>query len=129
MGAAFLAVAEPDVHPAYLDYVVCARAEDTVLTTAFDGGWPDAPTASFATPPCLARRPPGVRRTAPGPARARSSPPPAPEPIHRYDDAQPTRDTTGDVEAMAMYAGTCATAVTRAEPAADIVARLAAGLD
>jgi hypothetical protein len=30
---------------------------------------------------------------------------------------------------MAMYAGTSATAMTRSEPAADIVGRLAAGLD
>ena len=49
-------------------------------------------------------------------------------PIHRYDDAQPTRDTTGDGAAMAMYAGPSAAAVTRGEPATDIVGRLAAGL-
>jgi hypothetical protein len=45
--------------------------------------------------------------------------------IIRYDDAQPTRDITGDVALMAMYAGTSVRAVSRREPAAAIVERLA----
>jgi hypothetical protein len=44
--------------------------------------------------------------------------------VLRYDDAQPTRGTTGNIAAMAMYAGTSARAVDRQEPASRIVERL-----
>jgi nitronate monooxygenase len=40
-GTTFLAAGEADVHPAYLERLLRAAATDTVLTTIFDGGWPD----------------------------------------------------------------------------------------
>jgi NAD(P)H-dependent flavin oxidoreductase YrpB (nitropropane dioxygenase family) len=127
-GTAFLAAREADVHPAYLDRLVGARPGDTVVTTAFDGGWPAAPHRVIrnstltrweaAGEPPHGGRPGGgeVVGTRDGVA------------IHRYDEAQPTRETSGEIEAMAMYAGTSVAAVTRGEPAADIVGRLTAGL-
>jgi nitronate monooxygenase len=45
-------------------------------------------------------------------------------PIRRYDDAMPTVGTSGEIEAMALYAGTSVDAVVRREPAAAIVARI-----
>jgi nitronate monooxygenase len=42
-GTAFLAAFEADVHPDYLARLLRAVGSDTVLTTAFDIGWPDAP--------------------------------------------------------------------------------------
>ena len=42
-GTVFLAAAEADVHPDYLDRLIQAKRTDTALTQAFDGGWPDAP--------------------------------------------------------------------------------------
>src|SRR5262245_7725849 len=42
-GTAFLAAHEADVHRTYLERLLQAEAADTVLTTAFDIGWPDAP--------------------------------------------------------------------------------------
>ena len=45
-------------------------------------------------------------------------------PILRYDDAQPTRDTHGDVLLMAMYAGTSVRGITERESALRIVKRL-----
>ena len=42
-GTAFLVAHEADVHPAYLDRLLQAAKTDTVLTTVFDVGWPDAP--------------------------------------------------------------------------------------
>jgi len=47
--------------------------------------------------------------------------------VPRFGVVSPTRETTGHVEAMALYAGESAAAVTRVEPAADIVADLARG--
>jgi NAD(P)H-dependent flavin oxidoreductase YrpB (nitropropane dioxygenase family) len=51
-GTAFLAAHEADVHPEYVEKLINAEATDTALTTAFDGGWPDA----AARERCPARR-------------------------------------------------------------------------
>ena len=48
-------------------------------------------------------------------------------PVPRFGAQPPTRDSTGAIEAMALYAGQSAGAVTRVQPAAEIVAALAAG--
>lgn len=49
-------------------------------------------------------------------------------PVPRFAPLPPTREATGAVEAMPFYAGRSAGAVTRVQPAAGIVAELAAGL-
>jgi len=49
-------------------------------------------------------------------------------PVPRFGPQAPTKDSTGDVEAMPFYAGQSAGAVTRRQPAAEIVAELAAGI-
>ena len=43
VGTRFLAAVESGAHPAYVDALIASGAEDTVLTTAFGAGWPDAP--------------------------------------------------------------------------------------
>lgn len=43
IGTRFVAAVEAMAHPAYVDALIEARAQDTVLTTAFGTGWPDAP--------------------------------------------------------------------------------------
>src|SRR5262249_53714320 len=43
VGTRFVAATESVAHPDYVDAVVKASADDTVLTTAFGEGWPDAP--------------------------------------------------------------------------------------
>jgi NAD(P)H-dependent flavin oxidoreductase YrpB (nitropropane dioxygenase family) len=123
-GTVFLAAEEADVHPVYLDRLLAAGAADTTLTTAFDGGWPDAPhrvlrndtVAAWeaAGRPASGRRP--GENEAVGSRRGR--------PVLRYDDAQPTRDTVGDVGQMALYAGTSVRAIGRRRPAATIVEHL-----
>jgi nitronate monooxygenase len=45
-------------------------------------------------------------------------------PIHRHDTNSPLRQTTGDLEAMALYAGDGAARITAIRPAAEIVARM-----
>lgn len=127
-GTAFLAAHEADVHPEYLEQLINAKATDTAVTTVFDGGWPDAAhrvirNGTFdhwekAGRPARGARP-GERdavATRDGVA------------IQRYSNAQPTSNTAGQIEAMAMYAGTSVGNVMRREPAAEIAKRLAAGL-
>lgn len=124
-GTVFLAAEEADVHPMYLERLIAADAADTVLTTAFDGGWPDAPhrvlrNTTLDAWEAAGNPPRGNRPGEHEPIAYRAE-----HPVIRYDDSQPTRDTTGEIEQMAMYAGTSVGAVTQAEPAATIVSRLA----
>jgi nitronate monooxygenase len=127
-GTAFLAAAEADVHPRYLAGLIAADAGDTVLTSLFDVGWPDAAHRVLRNETVArwesAGRPPSGARPGEGEVvatRGSSS-------IVRYSDEQPTRETSGEIDAMAMYAGTSTSSVERSEPAAAITKRLAAGL-
>jgi enoyl-[acyl-carrier protein] reductase II len=49
-------------------------------------------------------------------------------PVPRFAPQPPNREATGHVEAMALYAGRSAGAVTAVQPAADIVKDLATGI-
>ena len=42
VGTRFMAATESTAHPAYIDGLLRSGAEDTILTTAFGDGWPDA---------------------------------------------------------------------------------------
>ena len=123
-GTVFLAAEEADVHPVYLDHLVAAGAADTVLTTLFDGGWPNAPHRVIRNTTVAAWEAAGMpdRGSRPGEDQVVASR--GDHRVLRYDDAQPTRATVGDVAAMALYAGTSVRAVRRREPAASIVGRL-----
>lgn len=122
IGTRFLAAEEADVHSDYLDALVRARAEDTVLTTTFSNLWPDAPhrvlrscvTAAMGT----SDDPVGVTELAPG----------SEIPVARLSPQPPGRSTTGHIDAMALYAGQSVGHVRGSTTAAAIVAELTAGL-
>ena len=120
VGTRFLAAEEADVHPAYLDALVAARAEDTVLTTTFSHLWPDAPHRVLrrCVEEALASDEAIVGHTA-GAGGASF-------PIPRLAPPCPGRTTTGLVGAMAHYAGQSVDHVGGPMPAAAIVAELAA---
>lgn len=42
LGTRFVATQESDAHPLYKDAILAAKGSDTVSTTCFDGGWPNA---------------------------------------------------------------------------------------
>lgn len=123
-GTVFLAADEADVHPSYLGRLIESAAANTVLTTAFDGGWPDAPHRVIRNDTVDGWENAGMsergRRSGEGEQIASRNG----RPILRYDDAQPTRDTHGDVLLMAMYAGTSVRGITERESALRIVKRL-----
>jgi nitronate monooxygenase len=123
-GTVFLAAEEADVHPVYVDRLLAAGAADTTLTTVFDGGWPDAPHRVIRNDTVTTWESAGepARGDRPGEGEAVASR--RGRPVLRYDDAQPTRDTVGDVGLMALYAGTSVRAVDHRRPAASIVERL-----
>jgi NAD(P)H-dependent flavin oxidoreductase YrpB (nitropropane dioxygenase family) len=113
IGTRFLAASEADVHPQYLAALIDAAGTETCVTTAFEVGWPDAPhrvlCSAIGEAERLAAADAGVHEG---------------EPLPRFSSMPPRRATTGQISAMALYAGTSVGTVTREQPAADIVAEL-----
>jgi nitronate monooxygenase len=127
-GTAFLAALEADVHPDYLKRLLQSAASDTVLTSVFDIGWPDAPHRVIRNDTLVnwesAGRP--ARGSRPGEddvIATRSG-----KPLVRYSDAQPTTDTTGEIGSMALYAGMSVNLVQNRASAEEITREIARGL-
>lgn len=120
VGTRFVATRESYAHPAYIDALVAADADDSVLTEAFGVGWPDAPHR--------------VLRSAIEAATAASSDVVGETkasngntlPMARFGVSSPNRDTTGDISAMALYAGRSVGSVDRVMTAAEVVDELSA---
>ncbi len=43
VGTRFVAALEADAHPVYVEALIRSHADDTIITTAYGDGWPDAP--------------------------------------------------------------------------------------
>jgi NAD(P)H-dependent flavin oxidoreductase YrpB (nitropropane dioxygenase family) len=120
VGTRLLATTESNAHPAYIAALVAARDGDTVLTTAFGADWPDAPhrvlRSAVASAETTASSEVGWSGDGPGAW-----------PIARWSAMPPTRATTGEVAAMALYAGEGVGAVEDAPSAAVVIERLLGG--
>jgi NAD(P)H-dependent flavin oxidoreductase YrpB (nitropropane dioxygenase family) len=103
IGTRFVASTESVAHPAYVDALVAATAEDTVVTTAFGDGWPGAPHRVLAS--CVkAGKALGDEQS--------------------WSPLWPDRDHRDRVEASALYAGQSVGAVRARQSAAEIVSEL-----
>jgi NAD(P)H-dependent flavin oxidoreductase YrpB (nitropropane dioxygenase family) len=122
VGTRFVATDEADTHPEYAQALVDAGPDDTVLTTAFSVMWPDAPHRVLKSCVDAAEAFDGdsVGEMAMGDMKM---------PLPRFAVPCPGRTTTGTIGAMALYAGQSAGAVTKVQPAADIVKELAEGAE
>ena len=118
VGTRFIAAAEAEYHPAYVDKVVAARGEDTVLTETFSVMWPNAPHRVLGS--CIAAAE-AFRGDVVGEIRMGQES----RPVPRFASLAPTRETTGTVEAMALYAGQSVASVRDRTPTATIVRELA----
>lgn len=122
MGTRFVASEEARFTTAYKQDVVAADEAVPVLTTLFDVGWPDSPHRVLPTATFARWQEAGSPRTGDRPgegdivAVADDG-----EPLPRYGIAEPTIDMTGDLEALAQYAGQSAGLVDTIESAAIIV--------
>jgi NAD(P)H-dependent flavin oxidoreductase YrpB (nitropropane dioxygenase family) len=122
IGTRFVACAESGAHPSYVKALLAATAADTCLTEAFSDQWPDAPhrvlrsavAAATAAPDAIVGELQLGAQTIP---------------IARFSPIVPTRTTTGNITAMALYAGESVTNVTAVEPAAAIIAELVAAAE
>lgn len=125
LGTRFVATRESRAHDDYKRLLIAATASDTVLTTCFDIGWPQAPhrvlrNSTFETWEAQGCPPSGQRpgeRDAVAQASSGAS-------ILRYEDTAPQQGMTGDIEAMCLYAGMGVGAVTDIPAAGDLVKRL-----
>lgn len=117
IGTRFVAAEESIAHPAYAAALIGASAADTVLTETFSQDWPNAPhrvlrssveAATAITDETVAVLGEGSEAW----------------PVPRLSTMPPVKSVSGNVAAMAMYAGTSIDAVTRRQPAREIVAEL-----
>ena len=122
VGTRFIAATESDAHPAWVRALIDAAAEDAVVSVAFNVGLPEPGPhrvlrSSIEAAQALTADQAGVLRLAG-----------AEIPVARFGAQPPTRDSTGAIEAMPFYAGQSAGAVRAIQPAAEIMAELAAGV-
>jgi NAD(P)H-dependent flavin oxidoreductase YrpB (nitropropane dioxygenase family) len=114
VGTRLLASAESGAHPDYVAALISASRDDTVLSTAFGRDWADAPHRILRTAVARAAADEGdvVGQAAYGDQRWD---------VMRWSSQPPTLFITGEVGAMAMYAGCGTGDVADAPRAAGIV--------
>jgi len=126
IGTRFVCAEESGAHPVYQQLLADAAETDTVHSTLFDRGWPDAPHRTLRNSTVRAWQHmgepgPGAR---PGEGEVVARRHDGGE-IRRYAVSPPSvAVAAGEPEAMAVYAGQGVGLITRPEPAADIVRRL-----
>jgi NAD(P)H-dependent flavin oxidoreductase YrpB (nitropropane dioxygenase family) len=120
VGTRFVATRESFAHPDYIEALVAAGSDDTVLTEAFGVGWPDAPHRVLRSSLDAAGATTGdvVGEMELGPGNITQIP--------RFGVSSPTRVTTGHIEAMALYAGSGVGSIDRVMTAAEVVDELSA---
>lgn len=129
-GTRFLASQEAAAHAAYKGRIVTANARDTLHTTLYDLGWPDAPHRVLRTELVerwqAAGQPASGKRAGEGETLARSRRPDIDIPLVNYTVMPPTDYIEGDLTGMPFYAGQSCSLVSEIIPAGEIVRRIVA---
>jgi NAD(P)H-dependent flavin oxidoreductase YrpB (nitropropane dioxygenase family) len=124
LGTRLLATTESNAHEIYKKKILTATEEDTVHTTLFGNGWPNAPHRTLRTP--------FVERWLEDEKRGSDQRPDEPLigegtfggmriPLPRFAAIPPAGDTTGEVESMDFLAGQCVGLLNEIKSAAEIV--------
>jgi nitronate monooxygenase len=125
MGTRFLCSAEAAATPAYKERIVRSTAEDTVYTTLFDLGWPDAPHRVLRNTAFTeweaAGCPASGQRPGEGTIVGTVSVAGTTLEVPKYGAMLPLSGFSGDMEAIALYAGESCSVVHDIKPAAQIV--------
>jgi NAD(P)H-dependent flavin oxidoreductase YrpB (nitropropane dioxygenase family) len=130
IGTRFIATPEAYAHPVYKQKILEAREGQTVRTTLFGFGWPNAPHRTLRTG--------FVERWLPEEERGSEQRPDEPRigetkiggltvPLQRFMGFPPTPDASGDLESMDYLAGQGVGLVNEIRPAADVVRELVEG--
>jgi nitronate monooxygenase len=130
LGTRFLLAQEMPIHEDYRRRLIGAAETDAVwYPDLFEVGWPNAPHRvirnSTAKAWEAAGRPPLGRRPGEGEVIAHFA---SGEPILRYETAAPMVGTTGDVEALSLWAGQSVALARQPQTAAEIVTELVSRL-
>jgi nitronate monooxygenase len=120
MGTRFIAAEESNAHPDYIQTLIAAGAEDTVLTTRFEVDCPMCPATHR-----IARSALELAERLPDRSVGEMEVSGSRYPIPRFFGIPPTRQMSGMVSAMACYAGQSVAAIHGVQPAGEIVAELA----
>lgn len=125
LGTRFVATEEAAVAGRYRERLRESDETDTRLTTLFEKGWPDMPHRVLENETIRqweqAGCPPAGERPGEDDIVATTG---TGESIERYDEALATPDVSGNVDAMALYAGQGVGLTDEVRPAGDLVADL-----
>jgi nitronate monooxygenase len=130
LGTRFLLAEEMPIHEDYRRRLIAAAETDPMrYPNLYSAGWPDSPHRALRNSTGdaweAAGRPPLAQRPGVGDVIAHLA---SGEAIVRYEPAPPMAGTTGDIEALSMWAGQSVALMKQRQPAADIVAELTARL-
>ncbi len=130
LGTRFLLAEEMPIHEDYQRRLIAAAETDPEwFPNLYDVGWPDSPHRALRNSTSKAWEaagcPPDGQRPGEGDVIAHFT---SGEAIVRYEPAPPMTGTTGDIEALSMWAGQGVALVKQRQPAADIVAELTSRL-
>src|SRR6202046_4541039 len=130
LGTRFLAADEMPIHDEYRRLLMAAVETDAEwYANLYEVGWPDAPHRALHNSTAerweTAGRPPPGSRPGEGEVIAHF---PSGDPIVRYSPAPPLVGTTGEIEALSLWAGQSAALAKQSQPAAHIVAELVSRL-
>jgi nitronate monooxygenase len=126
LGTRFLASEEANAHPIVKERVVQRVETDTAFGEIFNVGWENAPhriLRNSTVERWEAAGSPATNRPGAGETVATNA---DDSPVVRYSDSMPRAGMTGDLEALAYYAGQSTGLIHSIEPAGQIVTRLAA---
>ena len=130
LGTRFLLAEEMPIHEEYRRRLIAAAETDPQwYPNLYDVGWPDSPHRALRNSTArawdAAGRPPDSQRPGAGDVIAHFG---SGEEIVRYEPAPPMVGTTGDIEALSMWAGQSVALAGKRQPAAEIVAELTSRL-
>jgi NAD(P)H-dependent flavin oxidoreductase YrpB (nitropropane dioxygenase family) len=122
LGTRFVMSEEACALPAYLSRLADAHETDTIYSSLFDGGWPDAPHRVLRNELTdgweAAGSPASGSRTGEGDVVGRTA---AGDDIVRYQSVSPGEGYAGDVDDLPMWAGQSVGLVADVQPAGEIV--------
>jgi nitronate monooxygenase len=126
LGTRFLLAEEMPIHDDYRRRLMAAAETDAEwYADLYEVGWPDSPHRALRNSTAAAweaaSRPPPGRRPGEGDVIAHFA---TGEPIVRYEPAPPMVGTTGEIEALSMWAGQGVALAAEPQSAANIVAEL-----
>ncbi len=126
LGTRFVCSVEANAAEIYQQMIIEADVADTVVTTLFSRGWPNAPHRVLRNSTLRASEENGKDTIATSIATEIVAHTERGMPIERYAFALPTKKMTGNLEAMALYAGHSVARIQDIRPARDLVRSLAA---